>query len=159
MKTQTKNIIFRLFTALLLSSIFAPLIIFVIELAKANKEGEYLINIVGLVGVGVFLLIELVMVLINLVKPIIFHALIFNEHNSTINWPAFIVANIGLVIGLAMSIIGLVLYFTNADLTIKTSAMVIVPIGLFLLANTIAYNVYVVMFKARKVSLKELIEK
>lgn len=159
MKTQTKNVIFRLFTALLLSSIFAPLIIFVIELAKANKEGEYLINIVGLVGVGVFLLIELVMVLINLVKPIIFHALIFNEHNSTINWPAFIVANIGLVIGLAMSIIGLVLYFTNADLTIKTSAMVIVPIGLFLLANTIAYNVYVVMFKARKVGLKELIEK
>lgn len=159
MKTQTKNVIFRLFTALLLSSIFAPLIIFVIELARANKEGEYLINIVGLVGVGVFLLIELVMVLINLVKPIIFHALIFNEHNSTINWPAFIVANIGLVIGLVMSIIGIVLYFTNADLTIKTSAMVIVPIGLFLLANTIAYNVYVVMFKARKVGLKELIEK
>lgn len=159
MENKTKNILFRLGLSVFLLINLTILVLLVVQLFTLNNENEYLINIIGMIGVGVFVLIELVMLLVNLTKQIIFHAVVFNEHNSTINWPAFIVANIGLAIGLTLSIVGGVLYFTTSDLVIKTSVMVLIPIGLFLLFNCIAYNVYVLMFKVKKVNLKDLINK
>lgn len=158
MENKTKNILFRLGLSLFLLGTFAVLFLLIIGLINLNSNNEYLINIIGLVGVGIFLLIEVVMLLVNLKKQIIFHAVVFNEHNSTINWPAFIVANIGLAIGLAISIVSGILYFTTSDLVIKTSVMVLIPIGLFLVFNCIAYNVYVLMFKVKKVKLEDLIK-
>lgn len=158
MKTTTKNILFRLLTITSLLAILAVLILFLIKLFGLNSDNVFLINIIGLIGVAIFLLIETAMLLVNIKKQIIFHALIFNEHNSTINWPAFIVANIGLGIGLTLSITGLVLYFTSNNLDIVTSAMVIVPIGLFLLFNCVMYDVYVLLFKQRKLKPEDLIK-
>ena len=159
MENKAKIILFRLFLSLLLLSVLGLIVIFIIELIKINKEDAYLINIIGLVGVAIFLLIEAVMLLKNINKQIIFHALVFNEHNSTINYPAFITANVFLAIGVGLSILGTVLYFTTADETIKTSVMVLIPIGIFVLLNCIGYDVYTLLFKAKKTSLKDLINK
>ncbi len=163
MENKTKNILFRLglgifLIATIVVGVLLTIGLFQYNATAENGEGEYIINIIGLIGVLIFVAIEMVMLLNNLTKQIIFHPVVFNEHNSTINWPAFIVANIGLAIGIAIETVSLIFYFTNKDVVIITSVMVLIPIGMFLIFNCIAYDVYVLMFKVKKVKMEDLID-
>ena len=153
-----KNVIFRLISGFVMLMVTSLMVFFFVETIKVNKSGDYVINLFGLGGMTIFSLIETILLFKNCKKSIIFHPIIFNEHNSTINWPAFIVDNIGLAIGLAIEIVSLILFSTTKDLIVKTSTMVLIPLGAFLIVNCLIYNVHLILFMERKIKIKDLIK-
>ena len=153
-----KNIIFRLISGFVLLFVLALIVYSFIETLKVNKDNAYLINIIGLIGMGLFTVIESFLLFKNIKNPIIFHAVIFNEHNSTINWPAFIVDNVGLLIGIIIETVSLILINTKTDLTIVTSCLVLIPLAAFLISNCLFYNAYLLLFRERKLKVKDLIK-
>lgn len=155
---KNKNIVFRLTFGLLTLLVSALTIFFFIKTLEINNENEYTINLIGLGGIAFFALIEAILMFKNITKQIIFHSIIFNEHNNTINWPAFIVANIGLTIGITLETVSLVLLFTSNNLTVTSSSMVLIPLAAFIILNCVIYDLYLLLYKERKMKITDLLK-
>ena len=155
---EKKNIIFRLIFGLLTLSITALTVFFFIKTLDINKENEYTINLIGLGGIAFFALIEALLMFKNITKQIIFHSIIFNEHNNTINWPAFIVANIGFGIGVILETVSLVLLLASKNITIISSSMVLIPLAAFIILNCIIYDLYLLLHRERKMKITDLLK-
>lgn len=153
-----KNIIFRLIYGLVLLLLTGLTVYFFIKTLEINTDNVYLINLIGIGGILFFTIVEMVLMFKNIKKTIIFHSVIFNEHDSSINWPAFVVANIGVVIGLTISIIASILYLTSSKADIYSSSMVLIPLGTFIYINGLIYDVHTYFYRSKKVKLKDLIK-
>lgn len=80
----------------------------------------------------------------------------FNRFKS-INKPALIIVNVFLAIGIAIFVVGLVLYFNPEQVSdTKGICLLIISVGFLLIIETLLYNLYVIMFRPRKFTAKML---
>lgn len=81
----------------------------------------------------------------------------FNENEKLNTVPIFAVS-IGMAIAIVLLSLGLSVFFIKDNLTIKCAMLVVSSVGGYLLANCIAYFVYLILFRKREVNLKDFIK-
>ena len=142
---RKQNLLFRL---VLVGLVLLSIVISVLSLLAlvAYKPEDFVFSLVVVVIAIVFELFEIIMTLVNIKKVLSLLKIGFTDRGY-VNPIPMIAILIGLVIGLAMSVSGLVIFFVRPEAIIKCNALVILSIGIYLLLNCVFYVIFVLVSK------------
>lgn len=88
-------------------------------------------------------------------KEIIIKSIAYNENNR-INNVFLIPVIIGTLFSIALIAVCSVIFFTKEGEPFFTSSLVIISIGLFLFVNCLIYYLYLLMFRKKQLTIKDL---
>ena len=112
----------------------------------AYKPEDFIFSLVVVVIAIVFELFEIIMTLVNIKKVLSLLKIGFTDRGY-VNPIPMIAILIGLVIGFAMTVTGIVLFFVRPEPIIKCNSLVILSIGIYLLLNCVFYVIFVLVSK------------
>lgn len=148
MKKKSLHLIMRL---ILVALILVPLgvIAFSISFIFINQISDLILSLIALFFISSFALVELVITLVRINKPMGLEKTVFTSSEKINPIPLIGVILIALI-GLAFTIPGIVLYFVNSDLSIKSYSLVILSLGIYILNNCVFYFLFVLSFNKLK---------
>lgn len=153
---ERRNILYRLLSVgLILCSLGLDAFAF-IKVLEFNATDKIL-TLVALVMAAVFTILEIVVILKGWKKDSNLYKIAFNE-NMTINNFPLIAVSVGSAFGLGLLIMSVVVYFTREEMNTKNAMIIIMAIAVYLMVNCLVYYLFVIMFKKRELSLKDLIK-
>ena len=153
---EKKNVIFRLIAGFLLLVPMVIIVLGLIHLFKTLAEG-YIISIVAFMFTAAFLLLELVVILKGWKKDNSLSKIAFNE-NQNINNVPLVAVIVGTAVGIFLTALSISVYFIRDTEPIKTSMLVVLSIGSYLLINCLIYFIYILIFKKRPLDLRNFIK-
>ena len=145
--TEKQHLTFKL---VLLGLLFVSLGVPVLTMLAlfAYLPEDYVLSLIVVIITTLFILFEMIMTLINIKKPLAIYRIAMTE-KGFINPIPLIAVIIGLLIGLSLSILGVVLFFIRSEPVIKCNSLVILTIGLYLLINCVFYIIFVLFLRKR----------
>lgn len=153
---ERKNVIFRLIACFLLLLPLAIIIFGLIHIFNVFADG-YILSIIAFMLTAGFLLMEFVLVLRGWKKENSLYKIAFNE-NQNINNVPLIAVGVGTFFGVGLLTLSITVFLIRNAEPFKTSMIVVMSIGAYLLINCIIYFIYVWMFKKRPINLKNFIK-
>ena len=145
--TEKQHLTFKL---VLLGLLFVSLGVPVLTMLAlfAYLPEDYVLSLIVIIITTLFIFFEMIMTLINIKKPLAIYHIAMTE-KGLINPIPLIAVIIGLLIGLSLSILGVVLFFIRSEPVIKCNSLVILTIGLYLLINCVFYIIFVLFLRKR----------
>ena len=145
--TEKQHLTFKL---VLLGLLFVSLGVPVLTMLAlfAYLPEDYVLSLIVVIITTLFILFEMIMTLINIKKPLAIYRIAMTE-KGLLNPIPLIAVIIGLLIGLSLSILGVVLFFIRSEPVIKCNSLVILTIGLYLLINCVFYIIFVLFLRKR----------
>lgn len=153
---EKKNVTFRLIACGLLIIPLALIVLGLIHVFKTLASG-YILTIIAFMLTAAFLLLEFVVMIRGWKKESSLYSIAFNENKKVNNVPLIAVI-VGTVFGVGLLALSITVFFTKNEEPIKTSMLVVLSIGSYLLINCFIYFIYTIMFKNRPVDLKKFIK-
>lgn len=153
---ERKIVLFRLISSFIL---LLPLGLAGLSFALVisfNPE-ELVLLVISLVAVSAFNIFEIILLLRGWKKESNLYKIAFNTNGSINNIPIFAVGA-GTLFGVGLTSLGTVVFFVREEVTIKSSMLVVLTVGVYLLLNCIIYFIYLIMYKKRELDLRELIK-
>lgn len=143
--TFKQYLAFRLvLLGLLLISLGIPVL--TILALVAYRPDDFIFSIIVVAILVVFILFEIIMTIINVKKPLSIYRIGFTKR-GLFNPIPLIAVVLGAIIGLALSLLGSILFFVKSEPVIKCNSLVILSIGLYLLVNCIFYIIFVLFVR------------
>ena len=145
---EDKNKIFLAFRIVLLGLLLLTLGVPVLTILAlmAYKPEDFVFSLIVVIITCLFVIFQMIMSLINIKKPLAIYRIGFTDRGF-VNPIPLIAVIMGLIIGLGLSLLGIILFFIKAEPIIKCNSLVILSIGLYLLVNCVFYIIFVLVFK------------
>ena len=145
---ENKNKIFLAFRIVLLGLLLLTLGVPVLTILAlmAYKPEDFVFSLIVVIITCLFVIFQMIMSLINIKKPLAIYRIGFTDRGF-VNPIPLIAVIMGLIIGLGLSLLGIILFFIKAEPIIKCNSLVILSIGLYLLVNCVFYIIFVLVFK------------
>lgn len=154
---KRKTIIFRLLTALSLV-LSLPYLISMIVLLFQEQESDGLFGQLSLIIIAAFTLAEIIILLKNIKKELLLFQIAFNE-NKAVNKVPLIIANVLLVLSLAIFLTGMIISLKQDTAPeLLTAGRVLGPIGLIAFLNCLIYDIYVILYRQRRFRIEDLLK-
>lgn len=144
------NKTFFVFKIVLLGLFFLSLGIPVLTILAlfAYTPEDYVFSLVVVILTILFIAFQMIMVIINIKKPLAIYRIGFTDR-GLVNPIPLIAVVMGLIIGLSLSLLGIILFFIKVDPVIKCNSLVILSIGFYLLINCVFYIIFILFCKKR----------
>ena len=144
------NKTFLVFKITLIGLLFLTLCVPVLTILAlfAYTPEDYVFSLVVVILTIMFIVFQMIMVIINIKKPLAIYRLGFTDR-GLINPIPLIAVIIGLLLGLTLSLLGSILFFIKAEPVIKCNSLVILSIGLYLLVNCVFYIIFVLALRGK----------
>lgn len=145
---EDKNKIFLAFRIVLLGLLLMTLGVPVLTILvlMAYKPEDFVFSLIVVIITCLFIIFQMIMSLINIKKPLAIYRIGFTDR-GLLNPIPLIAVIMGLIIGLGLSLLGIILFFIKVEPIIKCNSLVILSIGLYLLVNCVFYIIFVLVFK------------
>lgn len=114
----------------------------------AYKPEDFVFSLIVVIITCVFIIFQMIMVIINVKKPLAIYRIGFTDR-GLVNPIPLIAVVMGLIIGLSLSLLGIILFFIKVDPIIKCNSLVILSIGFYLLINCVFYIIFILFCKKR----------
>ena len=153
---ERKNIVYRLFSGLLLLTniglaIFSMIMIFKFEYS------DIILSVVTIVLTGAISLAQAIFIVKGWRKESYLYKIAFND-NKKINTAPLIAVIVGSILSITLLILSIVIWNTKVNPKELISALVIMCVALYLLVNCLIYYFYIYLFKDRPINLKDFIK-
>ena len=109
---------------------------------------DYIFSLIVVVIAMLFAVFELIMTIKNIKKPLSIYKIGFT-YRGLLNPIPLIAVAMGAVIGLSLSLLGIILFFIREEAVIKCNSLVVLSIGFYLLVNCIFYIIFILFARKR----------
>ena len=154
---QRRVLRFRFIASFLLLMPIGMMIFSLLQII-VNRPNEFVLSVIALAACGLFNLFEIIVIMkgwtkeSNLLK-------IFYDEAQKVNTIPLVSVFVGTLFGLVLTILGIVVWFTKADdINARTSILVILTIGTYLLTNCLVYYLFIFMYRKRKFDIRDFIK-
>lgn len=154
--SEKKNILYRFISVgILLVSLLVDAFALYNAFTLGAKD-KYL-TISGLFICAAFTILEFVVILKGWKKDSNLYKIAFNESDHVNNVPLIAVI-VGTVFGIGLMILSVVIYCTKTEIDTKNAMSIIMAISVYLVANCLIYYIFLLMFRKKPLSIKDLIK-
>ncbi len=153
--SERRNILYRLISVGLILISLGLDAYAMYMLILFNTEDKIL-SIIALTLAAAFTILEITVILKGWKKDSNLFKIAFNENRNINNVPLVAVI-VGTLFGLGLGIMSVVIYLTRGEANIKNAMLIIMAIAVYLLVNCLVYYLFLLFFKKRDLSIKELI--
>ena len=153
--SERRNILYRLISVgLILISL--GLDAYAMYMAILFNAEDKILSIIALALAAAFTILEITVILKGWKKDSNLFKIAFNENRNINNVP-LVAVFVGTLFGLGLGIMSVVIYLTRGEVNIKNAMLIIMAIAVYLLVNCLVYYLFLLFFKKRDLSIKELI--
>lgn len=110
---------------------------------------DFVLSLITLIVLSLFIGFEVFLTLRKFRSPLALKNIAFLEHGY-VNPIAALASVMLTALGLGFFIPGLVVFFKNSDLTIRSYALIIISIGTYIFLNCVFYYIYVLSFYQKR---------
>ena len=153
--SERRNILYRL-TSVGLILISLGLDVFVLIQVLALNAEDKILSIVALALAMAFTLLEIAVTLKGWKKDSNLFKIAFNENRNINNVPLIAVI-VGSVFGLGLTILSVTVYLIKQETNTKNAMLIIMAIAIYLLVNCLVYYWFLLLFRKKDLSIKDLI--
>lgn len=153
--SERRNILYRLISVglILISLGLDAYAMYMVILFNAEDK---ILSIIALALAEAFTILEITVILKGWKKDSNLFKIAFNENRNINNVP-LVAVFVGTLFGLGLGIMSVVIYLTRGEANIKNAMLIIMAIAVYLLVNCLVYYLFLLFFKKRDLSIKELI--
>ena len=153
--SERRNILYRLISVglILISLGLDAYAMYMVILFNAEDK---ILSIIALALAAAFTILEITVILKGWKKDSNLFKIAFNENRNINNVP-LVAVFVGTLFGLGLGIMSVVIYLTRGEANIKNAMLIIMAIAVYLLVNCLVYYLFLLFFKKRDLSIKELI--
>ena len=153
--SERRNILYRLISVglILISLGLDAYAMYMVILFNAEDK---ILSIIALALATAFTILEITVILKGWKKDSNLFKIAFNENRNINNVP-LVAVFVGTLFGLGLGIMSVVIYLTRGEANIKNAMLIIMAIAVYLLVNCLVYYLFLLFFKKRDLSIKELI--
>ena len=153
--SEKRNILYRLISVglILISLGLDAYAMYMVILFNAEDK---ILSIIALALAAAFTILEITVILKGWKKDSNLFKIAFNENRNINNVP-LVAVFVGTLFGLGLGIMSVVIYLTRGEVNIKNAMLIIMAIAVYLLVNCLVYYLFLLFFKKRDLSIKELI--
>lgn len=158
MNIEQRRILRFRFIASFLLLVPIGMMIFSLLQIIVTQPNEFVLSIIALVACGLFNVFEIIVIMRGWTKESNLQKIFYDEAQK-VNTVPLIAVIVGSIFGLILTILGIVVWFVRADdPNARTSLLVILTIGVYLLTNCLIYFLYIYMFRKRKFDIRDFIK-
>ena len=153
--SEKRNILYRLISVglILISLGLDAYAMYMVILFNAEDK---ILSIIALALAAAFTILEITVILKGWKKDSNLFKIAFNENRNINNVP-LVAVFVGTLFGLGLGIMSVVIYLARGEVNIKNAMLIIMAIAVYLLVNCLVYYLFLLFFKKRDLSIKELI--